>query len=141
MKKAHGKKQRQKNMQYLDANIILRYILEDHTELSPKAKKLIDENIVETPIETLCEVVYVLTRVYGINRKEIADTLLDFYENTNCILLHREAIIKGIKYFGENSLDFVDCILAGYYEIENSIIHTFDSKLERLLAIIAETKK
>ena len=68
----------------VDANVILRYVLEDHAELSPKAKGIIGENVVETPIEVLCEVVFVLTRIYGIARKNIADTLLDFYENTNC---------------------------------------------------------
>jgi predicted nucleic-acid-binding protein len=123
----------------VDANIILRYVLEDHAELSPKAKKLIGENIVETPIEVLCEVVFVLARIYGIARKDIADTLLDFYENTNCILPHREAVIKGIEYFGIKTLDFVDCILAGYYEAENAAIKTFDAKLEKLLTIIAKT--
>jgi predicted nucleic-acid-binding protein len=127
-------------MPYIDANIILRYILNDHAELSLKAKQLIGENVVETPVEALCEVVFVLTRVYGINRKDISETLLDFYGNTNCILSHREAIIKGIKYFGENNLAFVDCILAGYYEAENITIHTFDKKLEKFLAIIAKTK-
>jgi predicted nucleic-acid-binding protein len=124
----------------IDANIILRYILEDHAELSPKAKRLIGENTVETPIEVLCEVVFVLTRIYGIARKDIADTLLDFYGNTNCVLPHREAVIKGIEYFGEKTLDFVDCILAGYYEAENTTVQTFDTKLEKLLAIIVEVK-
>jgi len=124
----------------IDANIILRYILEDHAELSPMAKKLIGENIIETPIEVLCEVVFVLSRIYGIARKDIADTLLDFYHNTNCILPHREAVIKGIEYFGEKSLDFVDCILAGYYKAENVEIKTFDVKLDKLLTAIATTK-
>jgi predicted nucleic-acid-binding protein len=124
----------------IDANIILRYVLGDHADFSPKAKSLIDENIVETPIEVLCEVVFVLKRVYGIARKEIADTLLDFYENTNCFLPHREAVIKGIEYFGTNNLDFVDCVLAGYYEMENTIVRTFDKKLEKLLTTIAKTK-
>jgi predicted nucleic-acid-binding protein len=127
-------------MLYIDANVVLRYILEDHADLSPKAKKLIDENIVETPIEVLCEIVFVLMRVYGITRKDIADTLLDFYDNTNCFLQHKEAMIKGIKYFGEKNLDFVDCILAGYYEEENINIKTFDTKLEKLLSSIAKTK-
>jgi len=127
-------------MPCIDANIILRYILEDHAELSPRAKKIIGENIVETPIEALCEVVFVLSRIYHINRKDIANTLLDFYENTNCILPHRDAIIKGIEYFGEKVLDFVDCILAGYYEAENTAIYTFDEKLGKLLEIIAQTK-
>jgi len=127
-------------MYYIDANIILRYILDDHDELSPKARKILGEHIVESPIEVLCEVVFVLARVYKIPRKEIAETLLDFYESIPCRLPHREAIIKGIKYFGENSLDFVDCILAGYSEIENINIHTFDTKLERLLALLSTTR-
>ncbi|MCL2411084.1 MAG: PIN domain-containing protein [Treponema sp.] len=127
-------------MHYVDANVILRYILDDHTEFSPRAKKIIGENTVETPIEVLCEVVFVLKRIYKITRKEIADTLLDFYKNTNSILPHHEAVIKGIEYFGESNLDFVDCILAGYNELESISIHTFDMKLEKLLATIAKTK-
>jgi predicted nucleic-acid-binding protein len=69
---------------------IHRYLLGDHNDLSPKAKKLIDENIVETPIEVLCEVVFVLMWVYGVTRRDIADTLLDFFDNTNCLLQHIE---------------------------------------------------
>ncbi|MCL2319006.1 MAG: PIN domain-containing protein [Treponema sp.] len=124
-------------MLYVDANIILRYILNDHVELSPRAKKIIEENIAETPIEVLCEVVYVLARVYKINRKDIANTLLDFYSSTKCILAHREAVIRGIEYYGEKNLDFVDCIFAGYNEIENVTIYTFDEKLEKLLMTIS----
>ena len=127
-------------MPYIDANIILRYILNDHSELSPKAKKLIGENAVETPIEVLCEVVYVLARIYKIGRKDIADTLMDFYSSTNCSLPHREAIVKAIEYYGIKSLDFVDCILAGYFETENISIFTFDEKLEKLLLSISNPK-
>ena len=123
-------------MHYIDANVILRYVLDDHPELSPKARRLIDENTVETPIEVLCEVVFVLLKTYGVARRDIADTLLDFFRNTNCTLTHRESIIRGIEYFGEKSLDFVDCILAGYHEVENITIHTFDAKLDKLLATI-----
>ena len=124
-------------MPYVDANVIPRYILNDHSEFSPKAKKLIGGNVIETPIEVLCEVVYVLTHIYKINRKDITDTLLDFYSSTNCYLSHREAVIRGIEYYGEKGLDFVDCILAGYLETENIAIHTFDEKLEKLLLSIS----
>jgi len=127
-------------MLYIDANIILRYILDDHVKLSPMAREIIGENIVVTPIEVLCEVVYVLTKTYGINRKDIAATLLDFYESTNAVLSHREAVLKGIEYFGEKTLDFVDCIFAGYYEKENITVQTFDEKLNKLLNIITEVK-
>ena len=123
-------------MRYIDANIILRYVLDDHPELSPKARRLIDENTVETPIEVLCEVVFVLLKTYGVARRDIADTLLDFFRDTNCTLPHRESIIRGIESFGEKPLDFVDCILAGYHVVENITIHTFDAKLDKLLATI-----
>jgi predicted nucleic acid-binding protein len=122
----------------IDANIILRYILEDHAERSPLAKKIITENIVETPIEVLCEVVYVLARTYRINRKEIADTLLEFFQSVNTVLPHREAVIKGIEYFGTNSLDFVDCVLAGYAKAEKDDIYTFDNRLEKFIVKIKE---
>lgn len=128
-------------MIYADANVILRYILDDHAEYSPMARKIIGENIVEIPVEVLCEVVFVLKRVYNIDRKEIADTLIDFIENTNCVLTHKKSILRGIEYFGEKNLDFVDCLLAAYHEVEHIAIHTFDEKLKKLLELIAETKK
>ena len=123
-------------MHYIDANVILRYLLDDHAELSPQAKKLINDNDVEVPTEVLSEVVFVLLRTYGVARKDIANTLLDFFRNTNCTLPHRESIIRGIEYFGEKDLDFVDCILAGYHEAENIAVHTFDAKLKKLLMTI-----
>jgi len=33
-------------MQIIDANVILRYLLNDHDRLSPKAKEIIDQHIV-----------------------------------------------------------------------------------------------
>ena len=42
----------------------------------------------------------------------------------------------GIEYYGERNLDFVDCILAGYCEVEKITIHTFDTKLDKFLAAI-----
>ena len=53
--KGAWEKRQRKNMLYIDTNIILRYVLDDHAELSPKAKRLIEDNIVETPIETLMD--------------------------------------------------------------------------------------
>jgi len=45
--------------------------LDDHAELSPKAKKIIDGHVVEVPIEILCEAVYVLTGYYEIDRQNV----------------------------------------------------------------------
>jgi predicted nucleic-acid-binding protein len=124
-------------MQKIDANILLRYTLDDHAELSPKARKIIDQHIVEVPVEVLCEAIYVLTGYYEIDRESVSTGLRLFFEQTQCVLPHREAVLKGIEYFGQNSLDFVDCILAGYAEIDKDEIYTFDDKLQKLITKIS----
>jgi len=120
-------------MQKIDANICLRYLLGDHAEFSLKAKEIIEQNTVEVPVEILCEVVYVLNGHYKIERQNTAVTLKSFFEKTRCVLQHKEAVFKALDYFGNNNLDFTDCLLAGYSEIENDEIFTFDNKLQKLL--------
>jgi predicted nucleic-acid-binding protein len=113
-------------------------MLNDHTELSPKAKEIIDQHSVEVPIEVFCEVVYVLTGYYKIDRQIVSTELEHFIEQTRCILPHQRVVLQTLKYFGKTSLDFVDCILASYAQIEKDEIHTFDNKLQKLLAEIRQ---
>jgi len=120
-------------MQKIDANIFLRYVLNDHTELSPKAKAIIDQHIVEIPIEVLCEVIYVLTGHYAIDRQSVSTELIRFFEQTNCIISHRETVLRSFDFFRNTSLDFVDCILAAYSIIEKDEVFTFDTKLQKLI--------
>jgi predicted nucleic-acid-binding protein len=120
-------------MPKIDANVMLRYVLNDHAELSPKAKEIIDQQIVEIPIEVLCEVIFVLTGHYKIDRQSVSAGLQRFFEQTKCILPHRKAVLRGLEYFGQNTIDFVDCVLAGYSEVEKDKIFTFDNKLQKLM--------
>jgi predicted nucleic-acid-binding protein len=120
-------------MQKIDANIVLRYILDDHETLSPKAREIIDNQIVEVPVEALCEVVYVLNGHYKVDRLSISIKLQEFFEKTSCVLSHREAVLRGLEYFGKTTIDFVDCILAGYTEVEHDEVYTFDNQLQKLI--------
>ena len=38
-------------MRKIDANVLLRYFLNDHSDLSLKAREIIDQNTVEVPID------------------------------------------------------------------------------------------
>jgi predicted nucleic-acid-binding protein len=120
-------------MQKIDANVVIRYMMNDHIELSLKAKEIIEQNIVEVPIEVLCEVVYVLSGYYKINRQNVSTKLKKFFELTQCALANREAVLQGLVYFGKYNLDFVDCILAGYANVDRDKIITFDEKLKKLI--------
>jgi predicted nucleic-acid-binding protein len=120
-------------MEIIDANVILRYLLDDDTELSEKAREIIDNNVIDVPIEVLCEVVYVLFSVYKVSRSDICDRLQGFINDTLCILPHKEVVMEGLEFYKSKNIDFVDCLLAAYHYMENFKIHTFDKKLKRLL--------
>jgi len=120
-------------MQIIDTNIVLRYLMNDSPDLSPKAKEIIEQNIVEVPVEVLCEVVYVLSGYYKVDRQNVSAKLKQFFEQTQCTLTNRDVILKGLEYFGKHNLDFVDCLLAGYAKVSKDKVFTFDDKLEKLI--------
>ena len=117
-------------MPIVDANIILRYLLGDHPDMSPKAKEIILSGAQMTA-EVLAEVVYVLKGVYNVGRQEIADTIGAFLLEIS--VPHKAAIAYACKLYGETKLDFVDCILAGYLFSESMEILTFDKKLSKVV--------
>ncbi len=51
-------------MKVVDANIILRYLLEDHPEMSIQAADILEKEEIFVPTEVIAEVVYVLEKVY-----------------------------------------------------------------------------
>ena len=81
--------------------------------------------------EVLAEVVYVLAGVYHVDRRDIAQTMEAFLLEIEVI--HRPALTYAFHLFGESSLDFVDCILAGYRHTEGRTVLTFDKKLQKVL--------
>lgn len=117
-------------MPLIDANIILRYLMNDHRVMSPRAREIILSGAETTP-EVLAEVVYVLRGVYHVDRPSIAATLESFIQEVT--LSHKAAIAYACRLYGQRSLDFVDCLLAGYHHIDGTEISTFDEKLERVL--------
>ena len=63
-------------MVLIDANILLRYVLNDHPKLSPKTKDAILDNDILILTQVIAEVIYVLKGVYQFAREEIADTYI-----------------------------------------------------------------
>lgn len=99
-------------MVIFDANMILRYLLNDNDEMAEKAERYLQTEEVSVTIEVIAEVVYVLNGVYSMEREKISDTIQDFLRLVNCRDL--DALTVGLKTYKEHNLDFVDCILYGY---------------------------
>jgi len=63
-------------MEIIDANIVLRYLLNDNPGLSKKAAKILENNNVHCPVEVFAEIIYVLEKVYNVPREKIYNALI-----------------------------------------------------------------
>lgn len=114
----------------VDTNVILRCLLRDIDEQAHKADEVIKAGAWTLP-EVLAEVDHVLRTFYNVERKEIAEQL---FRTLKIIEVERPAVMfRAVEIFAETKLDFVDCILAAYHELENIDVFTFDKKLNNVL--------
>ena len=118
-------------MHILDANAILRYLLNDIEDQAAEVADAIREGAMTTT-EVIAEVVYVLSGYYGQPRSEVS-------WNIHCILLDISVEnVKALRYamgvFNMTSLDFVDCLMVAYHKVLGMDILTFDKKLNSTLA-------
>lgn len=65
----------------IDTNIVLRYLLQDHHELSAKATAIILNEKAICLNAVVYEVIHVLKSVYQMNKDEIADLLSELFKN------------------------------------------------------------
>jgi len=116
-------------MSLVDANVVLRYLLDDHEELSPKAADILEKHSVKLPVEVGCEVVYVLQKVYAVERKKIQQSLGDLLNEGLVSMDKPDVFLKALEYYGDSTLDFVDTLLWAYQVIERQEVFIFDGKL------------
>lgn len=115
----------------VDANYILRYLINDNPEMANIAEQLFLNEQVFIANEILAEVVYVLLGVYEISKIEIADKLINLVNFDTILTDNQPIIIEALTLFKNQNLDFVDCLLCGYSQIDE--IKTFDKKLNRCI--------
>ncbi len=126
-----------KNIKVVDTNVILRYLLEDDEELFNKARRIFDkalnrESEILIKEVVIAEVVYVLEKVYKINRKIIAETLKELLILKGIKVENKDFVIKALEIYKNKKLDFVDCILCSISD--HYVIETFDKKLNRCIS-------
>lgn len=120
-------------MKIVDANIILRFLLNDVEELSEKATEILENNEVFIPNEVIAEIVYVLEKVYGVKNDEINYTLMRLFKHDNIKVSDLDIIEEALDLYGRRRFDFVDTLLYGYNKIKGYKVYTFDKKLNKLL--------
>ena len=110
----------------VDANIVLRFLLADNEEMFKKSKEILKNNVYISN-EILAEVIYVLEKFYKIDRNIIFDRLYKLIMLKNVFNFDKQFVLKALEIYNEIKLDFVDCLLCAYSEVDE--IKTFDKKL------------
>ncbi|MEY2341698.1 PIN domain-containing protein [Acidithiobacillus sp. IBUN Pt1247-S3] len=120
-------------MSLVDANVVLRYLLDDHPELSARASEILEQHSVTLLIEVACEVVYVLQKVYGIDRGEIKAQLSNLLLEGLVHMDRPERFLSALRLYSSSKLDFVDTLLWASHTVDQEEIYTFDAKLQKSL--------
>lgn len=112
--------------QILDTNILVRALIDKNEEL---AKSLEGSSPVHIPLPIIFETIFVLEKVYKLNRNVIADyisTVLS-YEN-----VESENVIAGQiidLYLKKKRLSVIDCYLLVYSKMYGLKLNSFDRTL------------
>jgi predicted nucleic-acid-binding protein len=124
-------------MLLIDANAILRYTLNDNKDMAAKTRDLIINNKVYIRYEVLAEVIYVLSKVYLLPRKEICDGITLLLSCSNVETDSREVALYALNAFAEINMDFVDCLLYAFRAVNGYDIFTFDKKLNAVIGTLS----
>ncbi len=120
-------------MIYIDANVVLRYLLNDNKKYSVISKDIIENNEIFIKTEVLAEIVYVLNKTYNVPKDLLKNVLIDLLNNSNINVEAKDIIIESLNIFNEKNIDFIDSLLCAYGKILNYKIATFDKKLIKCL--------
>lgn len=120
-------------MNIVDANIILRYLLQDAVQFLDQARDKIENHNIFIPNEVIAEVVYVLEKVYKVERPHILDSIQNLLTYKNIKTHDKNIIVEALRKHSEIKIDFVDALLFSYSKVGGHTVFTFDKKLNQLL--------
>lgn len=117
----------------LDANAVLRYLIEDVQDQADAVAGAVAHGA-EVTVEVLAECAYVLSGVYGLARSEIAEALGVLLNDVDCDRKDVAACALGL--YSGGALDFVDCVLAAEHDERGRDVLTFDRRLRALMGML-----
>jgi predicted nucleic acid-binding protein len=125
--------------EFLDANVVIRYLTQDNPDQTARATKLLQqietgERHVTTCEGVLVEIVQVLSskRLYNFPRVDIASSLSDVVRLRGLHLPHKLTYLRALDLYASANLDFVDTLALAHMErgkIQTTV--SFDHDFDR----------
>ena len=126
---------------FLDTNVFLRHLREDHPVFSPKATAIFEriergELKVRTSDTVVFETVFTLQRAYNQPRDRIADALLPLIELPGIILPGKRLYRGAFALYRSATLGFADCYhVALMQRLGITEVRSFDTDFDRVPGI------
>jgi len=124
---------------FIDSNIFLRHLTNDHKTLSPSATKVFSKIAREqvlayiTPL-VIHEVTYVLEHVYEVKRKVIVDNILKLLElnNLQTLGISKRGLVRALTMYAKINIDFPDTVYFVVADENDLEVVTFDKDFKKL---------
>ena len=115
----------------LDTNVILRYLLSDDPEQSPRSEALMEklesgQEGAELPPVVITELVWTLIKFYKVPRSEVSEKLTRILGFRGVISSEKKLITEALALYSQSRADFVDCFLAAKSRREGIAVYSFD---------------
>lgn len=116
----------------VDTNVLVRILTHDNRQESDKAEELVRSNDIIITNQTLCELMWVLRRLYDFTADELVEVITRLSGTSN-IAMDRAAASAGLRFLRAGG-DFADGIIALEGHRQGSeIFATFDRKAASIL--------
>lgn len=130
-------------MQFVDANVILRYLTRDDPQ---KAQACFDlfrqaergEVVLFTTETIVAEIVYVLSsrRLYNLSREHIRARLMPLLTLPGLRFPNRQALLRALELFESHAVDFEDALAVAHMEQQGiDKIISYDRDFDQFLQI------
>lgn len=120
----------------MDANVLLRFLRNDHKEFSPRARKLIEQAnagkvALEVSAVTVGEIFYALKAAYQVDRRTAAQTLAAVLNTPAFRLSESRRVLDALARVQSANVDFGDAYLASAASESGTQIASFDRDFDK----------
>lgn len=126
------------NAAFLDTNIFIYHLVQNHSDYSPRCSALLarveaGKLRAHTSVTAIDETLRVLIRTFGHERIAAAEMLTLMLTPPDIQIDHRDAVLNAISFWSQQPpLSFVDCYhITLATELGLGTIYTFDKKMDR----------
>jgi predicted nucleic acid-binding protein len=130
-------------MQFIDANVFLRFLTRDDLAKAERVKALLEqaeqgEVELTTSESVICELVFVLSspRLYNLNRERVRLLLLPLVSLRGLKLLSRTVFLRALDLYAGTSMDFVDALVVAHMEARKvTELYSYDKHFDGVSGI------